>query len=238
MRRLLLCLLLPLGLPGQTNSWSAEADFNSRYVWRGLTYSRGPVFQPSFGVTRGRMTLSLWSNMALGQEPRRGHFDQLFFSVTGERDRQGWKLEPTLQGYYWQGFSGESNAKTLELSLRASRPAGPLRFFTSHTVDIAGFPGSYIADAGLEGKKRRWGFTWEANGMAAWANATFNRHYVGVERRALNYVQWSVAAIKYSKHGWYVRPHAEFVVVTGAPIRRAVEDSNLLVGGIAIGRGN
>lgn len=159
MRRLLLCLLLAAGLPAQNTSWGAEADFNSRYVWRGLTYSRGPVFQPAFWVTRGRVTASLWSNMVLNHEPRRGQFDQVFFSATQERDQRGWKLEPTLQGYYWQGFRGESNAKTLELSFRASRPVGPLRFFTSHTVDIAGFPGSYIADAGLEGKKRRWGLT-------------------------------------------------------------------------------
>lgn len=238
MRPLLLCLLLARGLAAQNTVWGGEADFNSRYVWRGLTYSRGPVFQPAMWVTRGPVTASLWSNMALSREPRRGQFDQVFFSVTQERDQRGWKWEPTVQGYYWQGFSGESNAKTVELSVRASRPVGGLRFFTSQTVDVAGFAGSYVGDAGLEGKKSRWGFTWEASGLAAWANATFNRNYVGVERHALNYLQGSIAARKYSKRGWYVRPHAEFVVVAGPPIRRAVESRNLLVGGIAVGWGD
>jgi hypothetical protein len=137
------------------------------------------------------MTFSVWSNMVINNEPRRGQFDQVFFTGTSETNVSHWKMEPTVQGYYWQGFGGESNAKTLELSLRASRPVvGRLRFFTSHTVDIASFAGSYVADAGFEGKKRLWGLDWEGNAMIAWTNATFNRTYVGVSAHALNYSQW------------------------------------------------
>jgi hypothetical protein len=239
MRLIAISLWLASALPAQNGagwSWGAEVDFNSRYLWRGLTYSRGPVMQPWVWITSNRTTVSLWSSMVLNNEPRRGRFDQAFFSAARENRLGRWKIESALQGYYWQGFSGEANAKTLELSFRASRPVGPLGFFTSHTVDIGGFPGSYIADAGLEARKRFLGLDWDWSGMAAWANSTFNRNYIGVERHAVNYTEWSMAVTKRGKHGWYVRPHAEFVIITGASIRRAVHPKNILNAGLVIGR--
>jgi hypothetical protein len=148
--------------------------------------------------------------MRINNEPHRGHFDQVFVNVSREMEVSRWKVEPTIQGWYWQGFDRESNAKTLELSVRASRPVGPFRLFTSHTVE---------------------------NWLIAGANAAFNRTYLGVDTAALNYTQWGVAVTKHSKHGWYARPHAEVVITMAAPNRSAVDSRNLFNAGISIGRG-
>ena len=80
-RHLLLWLLPPASLWAKGTSWAAEVDFNSRYIWRGIAYSKGPVFQPAFSVTHSGFTVSIWSNMVLNNEPGRGRFDQVFFSA-------------------------------------------------------------------------------------------------------------------------------------------------------------
>lgn len=207
-----------------------------RYVWRGQAYSRSPVVQPWASAAWNRTTFTLWSNMVLNNEPRRGRFDQLFYSATQQIDRGKWKVEPTLQGYHWQGLGGESDVTTLELSARISHPLGPARIVTSHTLDVARFPGAYGGDAGIEWRTKKRGWDWELSSLAAWANARFNRVYIGADRQAMNYAQVTAAATKQWKGGWYVRPHVEFVTTVSGVIRRAVESKNIFNGGVAIGR--
>jgi hypothetical protein len=238
MRRLpLWLLLLPISVRSQsTTSWGAEAEFNSRYLWRGIPYSKGPVFQPALWVTRGHTTVSIWSNMVLNNEPCRGRFDQLFFTVSRELQLGRWLFEPTLQGYTWQGLQDESNAKTVELSAKLSHRLGPVRLVTSHTIDIASFRGSFIADVGLVWKRpvHRWQV--ESSATTAWANHSFNSIYIGADRAALNYVQFTLSAERKSSHGWYIRPHADFVIILDSSIRRALDARTPAVAGLAVGR--
>jgi hypothetical protein len=123
-RHLLLWLLPPASLCAKDTSWAAEADFNNRYIWRGIAYSKGPVVQPSFSLTHRGFTVSIWSNMVLDNEPGRGRFDQVFFSVSREFRLACWRFEPTIQGYWWQGLRGESTANTLELSAKSRGLSG------------------------------------------------------------------------------------------------------------------
>jgi hypothetical protein len=236
MRPLLLCLFLPAVLVAQSTTWTAEADFNSRYLWRGIAYSKGPVFQPSFWVKHGNSTVSLWSNLVLNNEPKRGQFDQLFFTVSHELVFDRWRLEPAIQGYTWRGLRGESSATTAEVSVKLTRAIGPFRVVTSSTVDIASYRGAFIADAGLEWGRAARQWQLEASAITAWANSAFNRTYVGVDRNALNYLQFTVSATRKSKRGWYLRPHAEAAIVLSKEIARALNDRVLGNVGLAFGR--
>ena len=234
--RLALGFLLGLApLMGQNVSWGAEADFNSRNVWRGIAWTHGPVFQPAAWASWGNTTVSVWSNMPLSHEARRGEFDQVFFSLTHEIKAGRWKLEPAVQGYYWQGLVGEGTAKTLELAFRASTPVGPLRFVTSHTGDVATYRGACVGDAGLEGKRIWRGLEWEANGVVAWANSGFKETYAGAGRSGLSYAQWGAAATRRARQSWYWKPHAEFVVIVDPVMRRSLGNTTLFSGGIALG---
>jgi hypothetical protein len=228
-------LALPVTLAAQGATWGVEADFNGRYVWRGIAYSSGPVFQPAFWVTTHRITASVWSNMVLNNEPRQGRFDQLYFTLSREFHVGSWVVEPGLQGYTWQGLQGESNAKTLELAARVTRPVGPARLITSYTLDIAGFPGSFIADAGLGYQKELRSWDIEGSATAAWANRRFNNTYVGIDRSAVNYVQLAFSATRKFPKGWYIRPHAELVTITSNPVSRALDARTLANAGVAIG---
>lgn len=236
MRHLLLWLFLLGSLRAQNTTWGVEADFNSRYIWRGIAYTNGPVFQPSFWVTVRGTTVSMWSSMVLDNEAHRGYFDQLFFTVSRELGAGGWRIAPALQGYTWQGLGGESTANALELSGRLSHPLGPVYFVSTQTVDVASFRGAFIADAGVEWKRsaRRWSFV--SSATAALANYTFNRTYVGADHAGMNYLQFALSATRKSPGGWYVRPHVEVVTIVSDSVSRALGNRALANAGLAFGR--
>src|SRR5688572_13068726 len=62
-------------------SFGFETDFSSRYVWRGLTLSEGPVQQTSAWVSKGPLTYTLWSNFVLGKGDNRGRFDEVDLTI-------------------------------------------------------------------------------------------------------------------------------------------------------------
>ena len=84
----LLCiagLLAPASAAAQSDTWGVEADVNTRYLWRGIPNSDGPVFQPYVWLTRAGTTVSAWSNMETGTGARPWEFDQLFFTASHAR---------------------------------------------------------------------------------------------------------------------------------------------------------
>jgi hypothetical protein len=76
--------------------WAAEAtvgmDVNSAYVWRGMTFNDGIVFQPSLDVSKGGFGLNVWGNID-GSD----YDDQLDSGEFSEVDltaSYGFKLDP------------------------------------------------------------------------------------------------------------------------------------------------
>src|SRR5262245_19688499 len=62
-------------------TYGFETDFNSRYVWRGIALSQGPVEQTTAWVSISGFTFYTWGNMAFKNGPQRGGFNQGEFSV-------------------------------------------------------------------------------------------------------------------------------------------------------------
>lgn len=67
MKGVIVLAVLLIGLVSAT-AWASDADvsagvdFNSAYVWRGLTFNDGFVVQPYLDVTKGGFGLNVWSN--------------------------------------------------------------------------------------------------------------------------------------------------------------------------------
>ena len=231
----LLCAVLPLAARAQTVRWGGEADVNSRYVWRGFTYSQGPVFQPSvWGQARG-FTFTAWSNLPLSDEPRQGQFDQLFWTATRSRQWRRWTLEGTLQGYFWQGPPGQPGARTVEAAGRVAYARGPVELFTAQAFDLAAYRGSYWVEVGA-GWQRTWHrVQWAAQAEVGLANARFNHAYAGVSRPAVNCAQFDLSASIPLRRGWFIRPHAEFTQLVSPALRRAVTPRRIVNAGVAVG---
>ena len=212
-----------------------EADFASRYVWRGLALSDGPVLQPSVWASFAGFTLTPWANIALHEDSARVGLDELDFTLDYSRDFSDLTVKPSFSTYLYPNQADAS--PTGELAVALSYPVGPISVLTDQSVDLIATPGAYFGDAGLsiENELAR-NLSVEASLRVGWASARFNDANLGVNRAALN-MGGADLALSWSPGGlFYLRPHAALSVILDRELRAAVASPLLIAGGLAIGR--
>jgi hypothetical protein len=212
-----------------------EADFVSRYVWRGLALSDGPVLQPSAWVSFAGLTLTPWANVAFRDGDAPAGLNELDATLDYSRDVFDLTVNPSLSIYLYP--NQPEATPTGELALALSYPVGPISAFSNHSVDLIDNPGAYFGDAGLsfENELVR-NVTVEASAYAGWASARFNDANFGVNRAALN-VGGADLSLNWSPGGlFFLGPHAALSVLLDRELRAAVQSPLLFTGGLAIGR--
>jgi hypothetical protein len=217
--------------------FGVELDGNSRYVWRGLAFSEGPVLQPSAWVSLAGFTLTPWANFAFREDDARAGFNELDFTLDYSRDISNLTVNPSFSAYL---YPNQPDAPpTGELALVLSYPVGPVSIFTDHSVDLIATPGAYFGDAGLSFETELIpSLAVEASAYAGWGSARFNEAYIDtvVNRATLN-VAGTDLALTWSACGlFYLRPHAGLSVLLDRELRAAVPNPLLITGGLAIGR--
>lgn len=212
-----------------------EADFVSRYVWRGLALSDGPAFQPSVWVSFAGFTLTPWANVALHEDSARAGLNELDLTLDYSRDVFNLTVDPSFSVYTYPNQTDA--APTGELAVALSYPVGPISIFTNHSVDVIATPGAYFGDAGLSFEHEfAHDLCVDASARVGWASARFNDANLGVNRAALN-MGGADLALSWSPGGWfYLRPHAALSVLLDPALRAAVTSPLLVTGGLAIGR--
>jgi hypothetical protein len=216
-------------------SFGAELDGNSRYVWRGLALSEGPVLQPSAWVSLGGLTLTPWANFAFREDDAPAGFNELDVTLDYSRDIINLTVNPSFSLYL---YPNQADAPpTGELALALSYPVGPVSIFTDHSVDLIATAGAYFGDAGLSLERDLvQNLAVEASASAGWGSARFNEPNAGVNRAALN-LGGADLALTWSPGGlFYLRPHAALSVLLDRELRAAVANPLLITGGLAIGR--
>ena len=212
-----------------------EADFVSRYVWRGLALSDGPVLQPSAWASFAGFTLTPWANVAFSGGSAPAGLNELDLTLDYSRDVFDLTVNPSFSVYTYPNQTDA--APTGELALALSYPVGPVSVFSDHSLDLIATPGAYYGDAGLsfEGELAE-NLSVEASAYAGWASARFNDANFEVNRAALNVggidlaLCWSPAGL------FYLRPHAGLSVILDRELRDAVTSPLLIAGGLTIGR--
>ena len=216
-------------------SFGVELDGNSRYVWRGLALSDGPVLQPSAWGSLAGFTLTPLANFAFREDDAPAGFNELDFTLDYNRDMFSLTVNPSFSVYI---YPGQTDAPpTGELSLALSYPLGPVSVFTDHSVDLVATPGAYFGDAGLSFESDlTQSLAVEASANAGWGLARFNEANFEVNHAALNAagadlaLTWSLGSL------FYLRPHAALSVLLDRELRAAVPNPLLITGGLAIGR--
>jgi hypothetical protein len=216
-------------------SFGAELDGNSRYVWRGLALSDGPVLQPSASVSLAGFSLTPLANFAFREGDTPSGFNEMDVTLDYSRDVFNLTVDPSFSLYL---YPNQADAPpTGELALALSYPVGPVSVFTDHSVDLIATPGAYFGDAGLSFERDLvQNLAVEASASAGWGSARFNEANVGVNRAALN-LGGADLALTWSPGGlFYLRPHAALSVLLDRELRAAVANPLLITGGLAIGR--
>jgi hypothetical protein len=212
-----------------------ELCSESRYVWRGMPCSQGPVAQPSLWLSLGNFTLSPWANYVLGPEENRWKFNEVDLYLTYSRELAGLSLEPSLAYYV---FPNQPDVPaTAELNLALSCPFGPLELTTTHTLDLLEYRGAYFGDLGLS-YEYEFDESWSAglSASAGLGTSRFNDAYFETPRTALNVIS-AETSVTWSGLGLcYLRPHLNLNTIPDAALRESAETTTTLSGGLALGR--
>ncbi len=217
-------------------TYGFETDFNSRYVFRGIADSQGPVKQSTAWVTVSGFTFYAWGNFVLSREPQQGEFSELDFGVAYKREWKKLTVEPAFDYYIYRSPAPVKDPPTGEASLKLSYPIGPARVFTKQIFDVGSYRGAYFGEAGLAYEHKLDRKTTVATTFSlGWASAKFNEAYVGVPRRAFNLVGAEVSLTHAPNHRFYLRPHIEFTRITDGQLRSHLNSPTIGNFGLALG---
>lgn len=211
-------------------SAGAEWAMDSRFVWRGIAASAGPVVQPSvYGALHG-VTLS--SSAAIPVDEARDHH----ISVVSGELTYAWgfrhlQLEPGALLY-----ANLIEPLTAELALAASYGFGPVRVISSNFVDVRRAAGGYFGTLGLSWEREV--HPWSARAFVdlGWATAPYNLAWFGVARAALELAELGVSTRVDVADWMYLGLHAELSALLSPALARSLPQGAVLVnGGASLG---
>jgi len=212
----------------------AETDFQSRYLWRGLALSRGPVSQSSVWITSRDFTLSFWGSSSQGGTARSHAFDEIDYTLSYERQQGKLTIEPSILHYSYP--NPRSGAATTEAAVKLSYPLGPVSLFTDHALDIARYRGAYFGQIGVSFERELTSnLSLEATLAAGWGSRRFNEANFGAARSTLGAATGDLAITWAHRKGYYVRPHVSVSSLLDGRLRRRVKEPGLVSFGVAVG---
>jgi hypothetical protein len=217
-------------------TWGAENDFNSRYVWHGITNSEEPVLQPSLWVSKSGLTMMVWGNVALGDEPQQRRLNEVDLIFSYQREWKHMRIEPGVLFYFDRPLLRVDDPPSGMASIKLSVPLGPLRAFTNQEMDFVSYRGAYFGDVGLSferelGKATR--LTSTIN--LGWGSAKFNEVFIGPRKWAVNVTGFEISFACALPRGLYLRPHLEFSRVIDRQLRGQLASPTRVNIGVAVG---
>jgi Bacterial protein of unknown function (Gcw_chp). len=226
---------LPIPKSDRTRPFTVggELDFASRYVWRGVAYSTGPVLQPSAWISTHGFTFTVWNNVDLTDEPARSTYNELDLYFTYRKTWKKISFEPSLNIYY---YPTQHLAGTAELHFNFYYSLGPVDLFTTQSVDIVESQGAYFGEFGLAFERKfHPKISLKTLASFGWANGRFNQVTFGIDRAALNLFSYNLRFLYYPVKFFYLRPHLEFTALLDGILRKQVAHPTIVSGGLAVG---
>lgn len=217
-----------------------ETDASSRYVFRGLVYSEGPVTQSTAWLSLGGLSLYAWSNVALPAPAGARRLDEVDLGASYSFGQGDLTVEPALDIYLYRPPERESgdgaDPHTAELSVRVSYTIDGATLFTRQIVDAASYRGAYFGELGAT-YERALSPGWDvaASVRMGWASARFNREYLGVVKPAVGLIEARVSLTRMLGRHFYVKPHLEITTVPDGELRASIVHPTVRRVGLAFG---
>ena len=223
----------------QSIGFRVNSNFHSRYVWNGLAYSRGPVWQPSAQVEYRGFGASVTGNFVLNDEPNQGQFNEVDF--TGYYGTKIKNLEIDFAVTY--SIYPNDNPASLNFSqdevsgnLHLAYPLGPIDLFTDLNFFLYQPTGGFFWDFGIGyQKKLPLNFALSVSGLFGMANAQYNREFIDVSLgTGPNVFTFSLAFPVSPVKGLILTPQFNVSTMLSGDIRAAVPYPNNIWGDLAI----
>lgn len=210
----------------------AESDVSSRFIWRGVAWSRGPVLQPSVSASAIGLTGDVWCNYPLERQWR-SEPSAVVGSVTRDFAWRALRIEP---GFVVYDMPRAARARsTAEASLDVAFALGDLRLATTHALDVGTRPRAYFGTVGVEYEREMARFTFTGEADVGWASAELNRDYFRRAVPAVDVARLAIAARYELTDVFYVVLHAEGSTLVAPALRRNAAEPTLASVGATLG---
>ncbi|MBN2199878.1 MAG: hypothetical protein JW747_08540 [Candidatus Aminicenantes bacterium] len=198
----------------------AAVDWNSRYIWRGMTVHDGAVFQPSVWTSFLGTNLLVWANSPLQAGDGQKGFDEINFYFQGTSPRRALVVVTGLNVYTYPRAE-DAERWTAEVAMTFYAPVGPAWLYWENSVDVISTPGAYYSEFGIQmGRDVADNLSVEAALAQSYASNDFNDAYLGIAKSAFTYltaqvgIEWRIADLL------SVTPHMEAVFTLDSDVRR------------------
>jgi hypothetical protein len=211
----------------------AEVDVASRFIWRGLALSNGPIVEPAAWVSAYGFSAIVWTTLLLTDEPPHRRVRSVLPSLSYTYSWDRFRLEPGVM-VYWMGDDIAPRV-TAELYAIAEVTFGDFRLANENYVDVKEYSGGYFGSIGPKYEKSidRWAF--KAGVDVALATNNFNEGYFGVDSTELNLAEAQGEVRWDFTDNLYVTVHGEGSVLLASNLWRSVRDPALVSVGTAFG---
>jgi hypothetical protein len=131
--------------PERSFGFNTSADVVSKFVWRGISYSKNPVFQPSVTFGYKGASINVWSNMDLGDENgKKGIFSEFDYTLDYTYDIDNISFSLGALNYTYPDNYGVPTTE-IYIGAVADVPVNP-EVFVYH--DVRDVNGTYISIGG------------------------------------------------------------------------------------------
>ena len=230
------CLLAPTpdarAAESKAIAWSGEVDVPSRYVWRGIAFSRGVVVNPSLTAAWKGLSLNAWANLDRdAARPRT--LNELDWTLAWGGSFAGLDLKPSAMLYT---YPGAADANTVELQVQVGHAlAGPFSTFASQGVDVKAQHGAAYSSLGVGFElPERHRVTWSGSLQYGRGSSRFAAAYADPSLDGLDVMSAGCTASLSIGGGFSLRPHLELYRVPDRRVRDGITGPTPLVAGIAL----
>jgi len=215
-------------------SYGIETDFNTQYIWRGLSFNKGFIVQPSPWISFSNFTLSMWGNLPVN-DINSADGNEIDFTAAYLYAFEDLSIEPSLNYYTYP--DQEEAPSTAEGNLKAAYKIFESELYANLTLDILEYSGSFTSDFGIVheiSSNEKMNLVIDLN--TGWGNKKFNQSYVNPDYMEgyLNYLSISVSSNYYLTNGIYIKPHIEHYRILSLVLKE-VSGSSLFNFGFLVG---
>jgi hypothetical protein len=212
---------------------SFTADANSRYLWRGYTFSEGLVFQPAATISFKKFNLNIWSNFDLNKAEDSHAFNEFDIIFYYSYDNMNLEIQPYIQFYL---YPGTEESSTGELTLNAAYTYKNIKFFTSQNIDFLNYKGAYYGNTGAGFEKEIFRNTYFDCGVSlGWANSKFNETYGSISKNAVNHFSGSAGLTFYPNNYIYAKLRFEYSNLLDKDLRELNTGQPIINWGLTLG---
>jgi hypothetical protein len=158
---------------------SLDAGICDKYLWRGITYNSGLVFQPAIAITYNDFSLSSWSNIGLSKTDTT-NYNEIDLTLCYNHSFSTLNIEGTISYYY---YLNPVFNPTIEFNAGIYYSINDFSLFTRTSYDLLVCTGAMFIEVGVDYEKALTSkLTLSGTLLTGFGSKTFNEYYLDGEK--------------------------------------------------------